>query len=71
MGALDGPHGPDAASTIDFDNVVEELKRALATIHHGSVTLIVQDGRIVQIDTTQKVRLERQRSAGGPNGRRS
>ena len=65
MGALDGPSGPDSASTIDLVNVVEELRRALATIRHGSVTLIVQDGRIVQIDTTQKVRFERRRAAGG------
>ncbi len=70
MGALDGPQGPDSASTIDLDGVVEELRRALATIRHGSVTLIVQDGRIVQIDTTQKLRLER-RAAGGSNGRRA
>ena len=71
MGALDGPSGPDFASTIDLDTVVEELRRALATIRHGSVTLIVQDGRIVQIDTTQKVRLERRRAAGGSQGRHS
>ncbi len=70
MGALDGPSGPDSASTIDLDTVVEELRRALATIRHGSVTLIVQDGRIVQIDTTQKLRLER-RAAGGSGGRRA
>ena len=68
MGALDGPSGLDSASTIDLDTVVEELRRALATIRHGSVTLIVQDGRIVQIDTTQKLRLER-RAAGGSDGR--
>ena len=70
MGALDGPSGPDSASTVDLDNVVEELRRALATIRHGSVTLIVQDGRIVQIDTTQKVRFERQRAAGGATSSR-
>ena len=71
MGALDGPSGPDSASTVDLDNVVEELRRALATIRHGSVTLIVQDGRIVQIDTTQKVRLERRRAAAGPAARQA
>ena len=64
MGAPDGLSAPDSASTVDLDSVVEELRRALATIRHGSVTLIVQDGRIVQIDTTQKVRLERRRVAG-------
>ncbi len=71
MGALAGASGPDSASTVDLDGVVEELRRALATIRHGSVTLIVQDGRIVQIDTTQKVRFERRRAAGGPVGRRA
>ena len=71
MGALDGPSGPDSASTIDLDSVVEELRRALASIRHGSVTLIVQDGRVVQIDTTQKVRFERRRAAGGAPGRRA
>ena len=71
MGALGGPSGSDAASTTDLDNVVEELRRALATIRHGSVTLIVQDGRVVQIDTTQKVRFERRRAAGGVTGSRA
>ena len=71
MGALGGPSGSDAASTVDLDNVVEELRRALATIRHGSVTLIVQDGRVVQIDTTQKMRFERRRAAGGATGPRA
>ena len=70
MSALDGPGGPDFASTIDLDSVVEELRRTLATIRHGSVTLIVQDGRIVQIDTTQKVRFERRRADRDLSGRR-
>jgi hypothetical protein len=29
----------------------------LVGIQHGSVTLIVQDGRVVQLDATHKVRL--------------
>jgi hypothetical protein len=29
----------------------------LAGMQHGSVTLIVQDGRVVQLDATHKVRL--------------
>lgn len=49
---------------IDFTNtargvdqqVTDELQRLLMGIRHGSVTLIVQDGRVVQIDATQKVR---------------
>ena len=52
---------PDPTAA-DLDDVVEELRRVLAGIRHGSVTLIVQDGRIVQIDATRKVRLETRRA---------
>jgi hypothetical protein len=57
------------ASTLDFDGVIDELRRTLAGITHGSVTLIVQDGRVVQIDTTQKVRIDRRRGAPPGAGR--
>ena len=43
----------------DLDETVAgELRRILASIRHGSVTLIVQDGRIIQIDATRKLRLD-------------
>jgi hypothetical protein len=35
----------------------EEIRQAINKIHHGTVQLIIQDGRIVQIDTTEKRRL--------------
>jgi hypothetical protein len=44
------------APAADLDDVVAEIRRALAEIRHGSVTLIVQDGRVIQIDATRKVR---------------
>ncbi len=65
MNAQAGPPSPSSANAIHFDAVVEELRRVLATVRHGSVTLIVQDGRIVQIDTTQKMRVEPRGAAGG------
>ncbi|HZO32799.1 MAG TPA: YezD family protein [Chloroflexota bacterium] len=34
-----------------------ELQRLLQGMRHGSVTVIVQDGRVVQLDATHKVRL--------------
>ena len=46
-----------------LDEVVDELRRVLGEIRHGSVTLIVQDGRVVQIDATQKLRFGERRSA--------
>jgi hypothetical protein len=54
---------PDAPS---FDDVIDEVRRVLAGIRHGSVTLIVQDGRIVQIDATQKLRVTARRAGQPP-----
>lgn len=48
--------GTGAGQALD-DEVRAELARALAQIRHGSITLVVQDGRVIQIDFTHKVRL--------------
>lgn len=41
-----------------LDSVIEqELRRVLSAMRFGTVTLIVQDGRVVQIDTTHKLRI--------------
>lgn len=37
---------------------LEEVRRALEGLQFGSVTLIVQDGVVVQIDRTSKSRLD-------------
>lgn len=39
------------------DLPIEEIERAVAKVRFGTVQLIIQDGRIVQIDTTEKKRL--------------
>ncbi len=36
---------------------IEEIREAVEKIRFGTVQLIIQDGRIVQIDTTEKKRL--------------
>lgn len=36
---------------------IEEIREAVSKIRYGTVQLIIQDGRIVQIDTTEKKRL--------------
>jgi len=69
VNAQAGPPSPSSANAIHFDAVVEELRRVLATVRHGSVTLIVQDGRIVQIDTTQKMRVEPRNTPGSASRR--
>ncbi len=37
---------------------LEMLENLLGTMKYGSITLIVQDGKIIQIDKTEKYRLK-------------
>ncbi len=39
--------------------VLNEVLSAIRRVRHGTITLIVQDGRVVQIDRTEKRRLVR------------
>ncbi len=39
------------------ENYIEEIKKAVKEIKYGSLTLIIQDGKVIQIDKTEKVRL--------------
>ena len=36
---------------------IEEIQEAVEKVRYGTVQLIIQDGRIVQIDITEKKRL--------------
>ena len=51
------PNGNRGASTAAEAAVLDEVLQALRAISHGSVTLSIQDGRVVQIETTEKRRL--------------
>ncbi len=33
------------------------IREALAAIRYGTVTLVVQDGRVIQLDKSEKIRL--------------
>ena len=35
------------------------IREALASIRFGAVTLVVQDGRVIQVDKSEKIRLNR------------
>ncbi len=48
---------PSLVPTTDEERVVQALLAALRRIRHGSVQIIVQDNRVVQIDTVEKTRL--------------
>ena len=39
------------------DNELDWIRKIIETIRYGSVNIIVQDGRIVQIDKNEKIRL--------------
>ena len=47
----------DLTLSPEEERVVRALLAALRRIQHGSVQLMVQDGRVVQIDTVEKMRL--------------
>jgi hypothetical protein len=40
------------------EELFEHLENMLKTLKFGSITLVVQDGRIVQIEKNEKVRLQ-------------
>lgn len=44
--------------------VEHALRDALRTIRFGTVTLVVQDGRIIQIEKNEKFRLKGQQTDG-------
>ncbi|MDB5056644.1 MAG: putative small protein [Chloroflexi bacterium] len=52
---------PTAASSLvlsaDEEQIVKAILDALRRIKHGSVQLVVQDSRVIQIDTVEKRRL--------------
>ncbi len=39
--------------------VLAEVLRGLRAVRHGSVQVVIQDGRAVQIETVEKKRLDR------------
>jgi len=41
----------------DEEHVVSAVLAAIRRIRHGSVQIVVQDSRVVQIDTLEKMRL--------------
>ena len=38
----------------------QKIREALREIRFGTVTLVVQDGRVIQVDKNEKIRLNRQ-----------
>ena len=39
-------------------NYLEEIKKYVNEIQYGTITIIIQDGKVIQIDKTEKIRLK-------------
>lgn len=46
----------------DATEVLARIRAALDGLRYGTVTAVVQDGVVVQVDRTEKIRLDRVRS---------
>ena len=49
--------GPAPAGRAEEPEVVRRIVDAIRSIRYGQVQIIIQDSRVVQIETTDKVRL--------------
>ncbi|WP_128755902.1 YezD family protein [Bacillus sp. LL01] len=43
----------------EWEDVVTHLEKMLQTVKFGSITLVVQDGKVIQIEKNEKVRLQK------------
>ncbi|MBD1379967.1 YezD family protein [Metabacillus arenae] len=41
-----------------IDEVIHKLKEMLQQMKFGSITLIIQDGKVIQLEKSEKVRLK-------------
>ena len=40
-----------------IDAYIDEVKKYVGDIKYGTVTLVIQDGKVIQIDKTEKIRI--------------
>ena len=55
----DAPAPPSNPSELDADelDVIRRVLDSLRSIRFGTVLIVVQDGKVVQIETAEKIRL--------------
>ncbi|WP_332633756.1 YezD family protein [Halalkalibacter flavus] len=46
------------ASEQEFQRISKQLQELLKGLKYGSVTLIVQDGKVIQLEKNEKVRIK-------------
>jgi len=62
-----GPTLPSAASERgdeELRRIEHELRLALSEIRYGSIEIVIQDSRVVQIERREKVRFDREGREG-------
>ncbi|NLY78708.1 MAG: YezD family protein [Lysinibacillus sp.] len=42
----------------NMEQAINNLKKMVSTMSHGSITLVIQDSYIVQIEKNEKIRLK-------------
>ncbi|MRR56086.1 MAG: DUF2292 domain-containing protein [Deltaproteobacteria bacterium] len=47
----------NTAAPVLHPDLEREIREALVSIRFGTVTLVVQDGRVIQLDKSEKIRL--------------
>jgi hypothetical protein len=47
----------DTAAPVLHPDLERKIRAALVSIRFGTVTLVVQDGRVIQLDKSEKIRL--------------
>jgi hypothetical protein len=52
-----------SGETADLEQALRQVRRALSGLKFGTISIIVQDGVVVQVERTEKFRLRR-----GPGG---
>jgi len=57
MAELGNAHGTTAIDT--NDRALAKVRDALSGLRYGEVTVVVQDGVVVQVERTEKVRIAR------------
>ena len=59
--------GPPAALALERANqTLDRIQAALRGLRYGTVTAVVQDGVVVQVERTEKIRLEKRVRREGP-----
>jgi hypothetical protein len=56
-------NGPATAGRLPTEEELREISASLRGLRYGSVSIVVQDGVIIQIDRTEKKRLRTRRES--------